>query len=97
MDEGENEEGDNISGRGNNTCKVPGQRARNKEGTGSGLVEGEAGLQREWEEDRDRATSEFYPEGDREPLQGFKDENDQLHVLGGSLAAVWVWCWWGQA
>lgn len=37
------------------------------------------------EEDRDQATSDFYPAGDREPLQGFKDENHQLHTLGASL------------
>lgn len=73
------------------------KKGRDRKWFGETRVEGEAGLQREWEEDRDRATSEFYPEGDREPLQGFKDENDQLHVLGGSLAAVWVWCWRGQA
>lgn len=46
--------------------------------------QGETGLQREQEVDRDLATSEFYHKGYRGLRQGFK-ENDQLRVLEASL------------
>lgn len=61
------------------------KHGRERKRFGETGVQGEAGLQREREVDRDLATSEFYHKVYRGPRQGFKEENDQLHVLEASL------------